>query len=90
MGLSRIGTSKHQHVGIGNFLLLVGQLQELLIYLVELRLVNVNAIGLQTVFQGSASRTGCEDDAVVVDTHILGVDNLVGMNILQHTILMDA
>ena len=45
---------------------------------------------MQTVLQGSASGAGCQYDRVVVDSHILGVHDLIGVDILQHAILMDA
>ena len=33
---------------------------------------------------------GGQHDAVVIDTHILGVDDFIGLYILQHTVLVDA
>ena len=89
MSLGRIGTCQHQHVGIRHLLLLVGQQQELLIYMVELALLQFHTVHVQTVLQGSAPTAGCQYDRVVVDAHILRVHNLVGVHILQHTVLMD-
>ena len=42
------------------------------------------------MLQGSTSAAGCEYDAVVVDTHIFRIHDLISMHILQHAILMDA
>ena len=90
MSLSRIGSRQHQHIGIAHLLLLVSQLQELLIDLVEFLVFQIHTVHVQTMFQGSPSATGRQQDAIIIDTHILRVHNLIGMYILQHTILMDA
>lgn len=42
------------------------------------------------MFQRGVSRTGREDDGIVVDAHIFRIDDFVGLHILQHTVLMDA
>ena len=62
MSLSSIGTCEHQHIGIVDLLLLVGQLEELLVYLIELLLRELYAIDAQTILQSSTSRTGCQYD----------------------------
>ena len=90
MGISRIGTSQHQGIGIRHLLLLVCQDQELLIDLVKLLFLEIHTVDVEPMLQGSPSAAGCQYDRVVVDTHILGVHDLIGVDILQHTILMDA
>ena len=41
------------------------------------------------MLQGSTSATRGEHDGIVVDTHLLGIHDLVGRDVLQHAILMD-
>ena len=89
MGLGRIGTCQHQHVGIAHLLLLVGQLQEFLIDLVEFLIFQIHAVHVQTMLQGGPAATCRQQNAVIIDTHILRVHDLVGMHILQHAVLMD-
>ena len=89
-GVRGVGTCQHHHIGIAHLLLLVCQYQELLIDLIQFLIVQIHAVHMQTVLQGSPSAAGCQHDAVVVDTHILRVHDLVGMHILQHAVLMDA
>ena len=91
MLVGSIGPRQHEHVGIGHLLLQVGQLQELLVDLVNLLLVaHIHAIGMQPMLQGSPSAAGCEHDAVDIDAHVLRVDDLIRLHVLQHPVLMDA
>ena len=90
VGGAAFGAGQHHDVVVGDFLLLVGQVEEILVNLVQLLVVDVHAVHAQTVLQGGTSAAGCQHDAVVVDAHVLGVDNLVGLRILQHAVLMDA
>ena len=90
MLISRISTGKHQNILIGNFLLLISQLEELLVNLVELLLIiNLYTIDMETVLQCSTTRTGCQNDSIVIQSHILRINDFVSLNILQDTILMD-
>ena len=90
MLISRISTGKHQNILIGNFLLLISQLEELLVNFVELLLIiNLYAIDMETVLQCSTTRTGCQYDSIVIQSHILRINDFVSLNILQDTILMD-
>ena len=42
------------------------------------------------MLQCGTSATGSQYDTVVVDAHILGIHNLVGLHVLQHTVLVNA
>ena len=42
------------------------------------------------MLQGCTSATRSKHDGIVVDTHLLGIHDLVGRYVLQHAILMDA
>ena len=91
MRLGGIGTSQNEYVVICNFLLLVGQLKELLVYLVQTLLaLDIAPVDMQTVFQGRPTRPCCQHYGVVVESNVLRVHNLVCLNILQHAILMYA
>ena len=90
MLVGSISTSEHQYILVSNFLFLISQLEELLVYLVELLLVvDIHTVDVETILQSSTTRTGCQYDSVIVETHILRIDNLVGLHILQDAILMD-
>ena len=52
--------------------------------------VHLHAQHVQAVTQGGTSAASSENDAVVVDTHVLGVHDFVGLHILEHTVLVDA
>ena len=84
-----VGTGEHQNVVVGNVLLLVGKFQEVLIDLVQLVLLHLHAQHVQTVLQGGTTASGSQYDGIVVDTHILRVDDFVSLHILQHTVLMN-
>ena len=90
MGIGGVGTCQHQHVGVCHLLLLVGQIQELLINLVQLLILEVHAVHVQAMFQGRATTACGEHDAVVVNANVLGVHNLVGLHIFQYAVLMYA
>ena len=44
---------------------------------------------MQTMLQGGTATTGGQYDGVIVDTHIFRVDDLIGLHVLQHTILVN-
>ena len=91
MALCRVGSGQHQHVGIGDFLLLVGQFQELLIQAVEfLLVVDVDTEYMETELQGRTTRPCGEHNGVVVESHVLRIHDFIGMNVLQHTVLVYA
>ena len=53
MLIGRISTSEHQYILVGNLLLLVSQLEELLVDLVELLLViYIHAVNVEAILQG--------------------------------------
>ena len=90
MLIGRISTSEHQYILVGNFLLLISQLEELLVDLVELLLViYIHAVNMEAILQGCTTRAGCQYDSVIIQTHILRVDDFISLNVLQHAILVD-
>ena len=44
---------------------------------------------MQAVLQGSTSAAGSKHDAVVINAHILRIYNLIRVDILQNTVLMN-
>ena len=90
MFLRTVGTRQHQNIVIVDILLLVGQFQEVLVHLVQLLLRQCHTQYLQTVLQRSTSASGCQYDGVVVNAHIVRVNDFVSLHVLQHTVLMDA
>ena len=82
-------TGQYQNIVIRNILLLVSQLQEIFVHLIKLVLVHFYTQYVKTMFQGSTTATGSQNDSAIVNTHILRVDDFVGLHILQHTILMN-
>ena len=86
--VASFGSCQHKHIVVGNFFLLVGQLQELLVDAVQFGIRNADAQHFESVLQGCTSRTRCENNGIVVHTHILRIDDFVGLHILQHTVLM--
>ena len=82
MSLSRVGTCKHENISIADFLLAVGQIEELLINLIKLLLANIDAVDMQAILQSSTTGTRREQDGIVVEANVLRVDNLVGFHIL--------
>ena len=49
----------------------------------------INTQDIQAVLQCSTSATGSQYDRVIIDTHIVRINNLIGLYILQDTVLMD-
>ena len=90
MGGSTVGTGQHQDIVVVHFFLLVGQLQEFLISHVETFALHFHAQHAQTVFQSRPSATCGQNDGIVINTHILGIHDFVGLHILQYTVLMDS
>src|SRR5574344_1451939 len=91
MGLCSFRTSKHQHILIVHFFFLFGQFQEFLVEFVQFFLVgHIHPIDVQAVFQCCTTRPCRQHNTVVVNPHILWVDDPVGLHALQHAILMDA
>ena len=79
------------HIVVGDLFLLVSEHEELLVDLVERLLVlDVHAVDFQTIAQRSTSGTCGEHDLVVVESDVLRVDDLVGLYVLQHAVLMYA
>ena len=44
---------------------------------------------MKTMFQCRTSTTSCQHDSIIINTHILGINDFISLYILQHTILMD-
>ena len=44
---------------------------------------------METIFQGCAPGTSGQYDGIVVQADILGIYNLIGLHIFQHTVLMN-
>ena len=87
--LRTVCTCKYEDVVVVDVFLLVSQLQEFLIHLVELFLLQSHTQHLQAVLQGCTSRASRQHDGVVVDAHVVRVDDFVSLHIFQHTILMN-
>ena len=85
-----VGTYQHENIVIVELFFLVSETKECLICLVKAVLVKFDTEYTETMFQGSATRTGSKHDAILIDAHILWIHNLVGLNVLQDTILMDS
>ena len=73
-----------------DFLLAVGEAEELLVHLVQLVLVQFHAVHFQAVLERRPAAAGRQDDGIRVDAHVLRVDDLVGLGILQDAVLVDA
>ena len=84
-----VGTGQHENVVVCHLLLLVGQLQELLVHLIQLLSIQFHTVHTEAMAQSGTSATGSQYDGVIIDTHLLGIHNLVSRYILQHAILMD-
>ena len=89
MILSTIRTCQYQNIIIVNVLLLIGKFQEFLVNLIQLLLIQRHAQHLQTVLQSGTSAAGGQYDGVIVDTHIMRIDNLISLHILQYAVLMN-
>ena len=86
---STVGTGQYHDVIICHLLLLVSQFQEVFVNLVQLLAIQFHSVHAQAMAKGSTSATGSQYDGIVIDTHFLGVHNLISGNVLQHSILMD-
>ena len=82
---------KHEQVVVADFFFAVGQAEEVLIDFVELlAAAQVYAEHFEAMLERRVATAGGEYDAIVVDAHILGVDDFVRLHVLQHAVLMDA
>ena len=80
---------QYQNVVIIDIFLLIGKFQELFIHFVQLLLIQLYSQYRQTILQGCTSATGCQYDGIIINTHIMRVNDFVSLYILQHTILVD-
>src|SRR5699024_5773060 len=55
----------------------------------QLLLIQLYSQYRQTILQGCTSATGCQYDGIIINTHIMRVNDFVSLYILQHTILVD-
>ena len=85
-----VGTGQHHDVVVRNLFLLVGQVEEVLINLIETFSVDFYAVDAEAMLQGGTSAAGGQHDGIVVDAHVLRVHDFVGGGILQHAVLVDA
>ena len=90
MILRAVRTCQYQNIIVVNIFLLIGKFQEIFVNLIQFLLIQRHAQHLQAVLQGSASATGGQYDRVVIDAHIVRVDNLISLHILQYAVLMNA
>ena len=73
-----------------DLLLLVRQIKEGIVHLVELLLVKLIAELLQAMLQRGVARTRGEHDLGLTGADLFRVDDLIGVALLQHAVLMDA
>ena len=73
-----------------DLLLLVSQIKEGIVHLVELLLVKLVAELLQAVLQRGMARTRGEHDLGLAGADLFRIDDLIGVALLQHAVLMDA
>ena len=85
-----IHSGQYEDVVVVDVFLLVGQAQEVFIHLVELLFLEFHAEHCQAVFQRGTSAACCQHYRVVVDSHVVRVDDFVGLHVFQHSILMYA
>ena len=90
MVLRPVRSGKHKEIIVTDLLLLVGQFEELIVKSVKFMAFHLDSKNLKTVFKGSVAASGRKHDVVVVYSHILGVDDLVGADVLEDSVLMDA
>ena len=88
-GHASLFAHQHQYIVVGNIFLFVGQLQKVLVYFIQLLHLQLHTEHRQPVFQCRASTAGGEHDRVFVDSHVLRVDDLVGLHVLENPILVD-
>ena len=81
-------THEYLQIARGDHLLLVGQLQKTLVYLVQLIAFWRVAYLCEVVLERRAAAAGRQDDARLVYSDILGVDYLVGLTAFEHAVLM--
>lgn len=86
MILRAVRTCQYQNIIVVNIFLLIGKFQEIFVNLIQFLLIQRHAQHLQAVLQGSASATGGQYDRVVIDAHIVRVDNLISLHILQYAV----
>ena len=90
MVLSPVGSGEHKEIIVADLLLLVGQFEELIVKSVKFMAFHLDSKNLQTVFKGGVAASGGKHDVVVVNPHFLRVNDLVGTDILEDSVLMDA
>ena len=81
-------TGKYEQVVVIDLLLLVSKLQKILINLVEFLRAELDAEQFEPEFEGCVSASRCEGYVVVIQTDILRVNDFVGGNVLQHSVLV--
>ena len=90
MSLRRVGSSEHEDVGIIDFLFLVSQFEEFGVdFIYPLVVIDIHTEHMQPIFECSPSRACSQHNSIVVETDVFGVDDLICLHILQHTVLMD-
>ena len=81
-------THEYLQIARGDHLLLVGQLQKTLVYLVQLLAFGRVAYLCEVVLERRAAAAGRQDDARLVYSDILGVDYLIRLAAFEHAVLM--
>ena len=86
-----MGTAQGEQIVIPHLLALVRILEEyIVIEVVQLLFAHPDSKTLEPVFQGGVAAAGCEHYLIVVDSHVLGVDDFVCGHILQDPVLVYA
>ena len=83
-----ISSCQYKNIIIMNIFFPVCKLQEFLIYLVQFFLVKRYTQHRKTIFQSSTATACSQYDGVIINTHILRINNFIGLYILQYAILM--
>ena len=73
-----------------DLLFLVGKLEELGVGCVQLFLREVVAEQFEPVYERRAAAAGRQGDDLLVEADVLRVDDLVGLAVFQHAVLVDA
>ena len=73
-----------------DLLFLVGKLEELAVCIVQLFLREVVAEQFEPVYERRAAAAGRQGDDRLVEADVLRVDDLVGLAVFQHAVLVDA
>ena len=89
MVLATVGTCQYQDIIIIDIFFLISQFQEFLIYLIQFLLLQINPQNSKAILQCSTSATSSQYNRIIIDTHIMRIDNLISLNILQYAILMN-